>query len=140
VTLASHCASRCYFSLPACFPVESPAIHLPTQPTAFQAPFIFGPEDILINNIAWFVRHRPVFGIPGDGRYGIRPIYVEDMAKLIVDSVEQQNSGVINAVGPETFTFEELVRRIASELDKPARVVHVPTVAATSPHSLPDCC
>jgi uncharacterized protein YbjT (DUF2867 family) len=29
---------------------------------------IFGREDILINNIAWFVRHLPVFGIPGDGR------------------------------------------------------------------------
>jgi NADH dehydrogenase len=43
---------------------------------------IFGAEDILINNIAWFVRNFPVFGIPGDGRYGVRPIYVEDMARL----------------------------------------------------------
>lgn len=98
--------------------------------TILRPTVIFGPEDILINNIAWFVRHLPVFGIPGDGRYGIRPIFVEDMANLIVDSVEQQNSGVINAVGPETFTFEELVRRIASALDKPARVVLVPTLVA----------
>src|SRR5262245_57159764 len=37
---------------------------------------IFGPEDILINNIAWFLRHLPVFAIPGDGRYRIQPIFV----------------------------------------------------------------
>ena len=43
---------------------------------------IFGIEDILINNIAWFVRRFPFFGIPGNGRYGVRPIYVEDMARL----------------------------------------------------------
>ncbi|MGB7730190.1 MAG: NAD(P)H-binding protein [Candidatus Acidiferrum sp.] len=98
--------------------------------TILRPTVIFGPEDILINNIAWFVRHLPVFGIPGDGRYGIRPIYVEDMAMLIVDSIEKQSNEVINAVGPETFTFEELVRGIAVALGKPARVVHVPTLAA----------
>src|SRR6202142_3129273 len=36
---------------------------------------IFGLEDILINDIAWFVRRFSVFGIPGDGRYRVRPIY-----------------------------------------------------------------
>ena len=49
---------------------------------------IFGDEDILINNIAWFVRRFPVFGIPGDGRYRIRPIYVEDMARIMADAVD----------------------------------------------------
>jgi len=28
---------------------------------------IFGAKDILINNIAWFARHFPVFAIPGSG-------------------------------------------------------------------------
>jgi uncharacterized protein YbjT (DUF2867 family) len=74
---------------------------------------IFGLEDILINNIAWFARKFPVFGIPGDGCYRIRPIYVEDMARLLVDSVVRPSNQVINAVGPETFSFEELVRAIA---------------------------
>jgi uncharacterized protein YbjT (DUF2867 family) len=98
--------------------------------TILRPTVIFGHEDILINNIAWFVRHLPVFGVPGDGRYGIRPIYVEDMAKLIVDSIEKQSNEVVNAVGPEMFTFEELVRGIAVALEKSARVVHVPTLVA----------
>jgi len=91
---------------------------------------IFGREDILINNIAWFVRHVPIFGIPGDGRYGVRPIYVEDIARLMVDAAEKQSNEVINAVGPETFTFEELVRLIAIHVGKPLHVVRIPTLLA----------
>jgi uncharacterized protein YbjT (DUF2867 family) len=91
---------------------------------------IFGAEDILINNIAWFVRHLPVFGIPGDGGYGIRPIYVEDMARLLVASATEVGNGVRDAVGPETFRFEELVRMIARELGRKTRVAHMPTVVA----------
>src|SRR5215831_13236608 len=91
---------------------------------------IFGLEDILINNIAWFVRHFPVFGIPGNGRYSIRPIYVEDMARLIADAVEQQRNIVLNAVGPETFNFEELVRLIAVQVGRSVRLVHLPVLLA----------
>lgn len=87
---------------------------------------IFGVEDILINNIAWFIRRFPVFGIPGNGRYSIRPIHVEDMARLIADAVDQPGNTVRDAVGPETFTFEELVKLIAAQLGRPARLVHLP--------------
>jgi NADH dehydrogenase len=91
---------------------------------------IFGLEDILINNIAWFVRRFPVFGIPGDGRYQIRPIYVEDMARLIADAVERDENAVLDAVGPETYTFEELVRHIAAQLRRRTRLVHLPMPVA----------
>lgn len=91
---------------------------------------IFGAEDILINNIAWFVRNFPVFGIPGDGRYGVRPIYVEDMARLLVDAAEQAGNSVIDAVGPETFSFEELVRLIAERVGRRVRLIHLPAALA----------
>jgi len=91
---------------------------------------IFGSEDILINNIAWFVRRFPVFAIPGDGRYGVRPIYVEDMAQLIADAVGQQGNSVVDAVGPETFTFEELVKLIAVRVGRRVRLAHVPAPLA----------
>ena len=91
---------------------------------------IFGPEDILINNIAWFLRRFPVFGIPGDGRYGVRPIYVEDMAQLILDCVDGPSNGVADAVGPETFTFEELVRLVASKVGRSVKLIHIPAIVA----------
>jgi uncharacterized protein YbjT (DUF2867 family) len=91
---------------------------------------IYGREDILINNIAWFIRRFPVFGIPGDGRYGVRPIYVEDMARLMVDAVEQEQNTVHDAIGPETFTFEELVRLIAASVGRTILTVKVPAFFA----------
>jgi uncharacterized protein YbjT (DUF2867 family) len=105
--------------------VESGLSYTILRPTV-----IFGLEDILINNIAWFVRHFPVFAIPGDGRYRIRPIYVEDMARLITDAVEQEENAALDAVGPETYTFEELVKQIAEQLRRRIGLVHVPMAAA----------
>jgi nucleoside-diphosphate-sugar epimerase len=91
---------------------------------------IFGAEDVLINNIAWFVRQFPIFAIPGNGRYRVRPIYVEDMARLLVDAVNEPGNSTLNAVGPETFSFEELVKLIVRSMGRSVRLVHVPTVAA----------
>jgi len=101
--------------------IESGLSYAVVRPTV-----IFGLEDILINNIAWFVRHFPVFAIPGDGRYGVRPIYVEDMARLMVEAAGQEENTVCDAVGPETFTFEKLVRLIAAEVGRLVRIVCVP--------------
>ena len=98
--------------------------------TILRPTVIFGTEDILINNIAWFVRRFPVFGIPGNGRYGIRPIYVEDMARLVGDAVDGHESTVLNAVGPETFTFEDLVKLVARQVGRSTRLVHLPTPLA----------
>jgi uncharacterized protein YbjT (DUF2867 family) len=91
---------------------------------------IYGLEDILINNIAWFTRNFPAFGIPGDGQYEVRPIYVEDMARLMIDTAQQDQNIVLNAVGPETFTFEELVKLIAAQVGQPVRTVRVPVFFA----------
>lgn len=91
---------------------------------------IFGLEDILINNIAWFVRRFPVFGVPGDGRYRIRPIYVEDMARMMIDALGDEANTVLDAVGPETFTFDELVKLIAAEVGRPVRLLHLPMALA----------
>jgi len=91
---------------------------------------IFGIEDILINNIAWFIRKLPIFGIPGDGKYGVRPIHVEDMARLLGDAIDGEDSAVMNAVGPETYSFEELVRLIARSINRSVRPFHVPAPMA----------
>jgi uncharacterized protein YbjT (DUF2867 family) len=98
--------------------------------TILRPTVIFGLEDILINNIAWFVRHFPVFAIPGDGCYRVRPIFVEDIARLLADALEHEGNAVRDAVGPETYTFEELVSQIAAELQRRVRLVHVPMPAA----------
>jgi len=86
---------------------------------------IFGPEGILINNIAWLLRRFPIFAIPGSGDYRIQPVFVEDVAEMAVSAGYKDNNAVMDAVGPETFTFNELVRMIASQINSLSRIVHV---------------
>lgn len=86
---------------------------------------IFGVEGILINNIAWLLRRFPVFAISGSGDYQVQPIFVEDLAEIAVSAGHKDDNIVIDAVGPETFTFEELVRLIADKIHRQARIVHV---------------
>lgn len=93
---------------------------------------IFGKEDILLNNIAFVLRRFPVFGIPGSGTYRVRPVSVEDLADMCVELGEKGENIVVDAVGPETFTFEELVRLIAATVGSRARIVHVPPAVALS--------
>jgi len=86
---------------------------------------IFGAEDILINNIAWLLRHFPVFAISGTGQYTLQPVYVEDMADLVVTAGQAAGNMILDAAGPDIFTFEEMVRLIASILQRKARLIHV---------------
>lgn len=90
---------------------------------------IFGQEDILINNIAWLLRRFPVFALAGSGSCRLQPVYVEDVARLAVLVGDEEDDRVLDAVGPETFTFEALVRLLA-------RVVHSRAVLVRAPPSL----
>jgi uncharacterized protein YbjT (DUF2867 family) len=71
---------------------------------------LFGKGDILINNIAWALRWLPVFGVFGDGEYRLQPIYVDDLAQIAVREGSGDENKIIDAIGPETFTYRELVR------------------------------
>ncbi len=79
---------------------------------------LFGKEDILINNIAWLLRRFPIFGLPGDGLYKLSPVYVDDLAALAVDAVYSGDNYVWDAVGPDEFTFREMVELIGKTVGK----------------------
>jgi NADH dehydrogenase len=87
---------------------------------------IFGSEDILINNIAFLLRKLPVFVVPGNGQYRLQPVYVEDVAEIAVEAGRLSENMIVDAVGPETFRFEQLVRLIAETLGSRARLVNGP--------------
>jgi NADH dehydrogenase len=87
---------------------------------------LFGRECILINNIAWFLRRFPVFTVFGDGKYRIRPIYADDLAALAVARGQTRTNEVMDAVGPETFSYRELVKEIGRAIRKERPVLSVP--------------
>jgi uncharacterized protein YbjT (DUF2867 family) len=87
---------------------------------------LFGKEDILINNIAWLLRQFPLFALPGDGSYKLSPVYVDDLAKLAVDAVYQKESYIWDTVGPDEFTFKELVSLISNTVNKKRLLLSFP--------------
>lgn len=101
--------------------VTSGMSHAILRPTV-----LFGDEPILANAIAWLLRRSPVFGIPGDGRYGIQPIAVEDLASLALAAAARDDDLAWDAAGPEILSFNETVEAIRASTGSRARIVHVP--------------
>jgi NADH dehydrogenase len=87
---------------------------------------LFGGEDIFINNIAWVLRHLPVFGVFGSGDYRLQPIDVYDFADLAVTHGKARENRTMDAIGPETYTFRALVQELAKSIGVRRLIVSVP--------------
>ena len=92
----------------------------------FRPAVLFGREDILLNNIAWALRRLPVFGLFGDGSYKLSPIFVDDLAAAAVDYGKTTECVVMDAVGPETFTYRGLVDSVAKTIGVNRPIVGLP--------------
>lgn len=100
--------------------IESGLSYVILRPTV-----LIGKEDILINNIAFLLRRLPFFFIPGDGSYGIQPVYVEDLADLAVEGVYRKDSYIVDAVGPDSYTFKDLVKLVGEKIGAKRPVISV---------------
>jgi uncharacterized protein YbjT (DUF2867 family) len=125
---ASHNAPTAYFRAKAV--VEEALVatgigHAIVRPTV-----TFGPGDILVNNLAWTLRHLPAFGIPGDGRYPIQPVHVEDVAEVAVRAGSMAETLTLDVGGPDIFTFNEFVALVRRAIGSRALVVHMPVIAS----------
>ena len=87
---------------------------------------LFDEHGVLLNNIAWLLRHLPVFAIAGGGHYRIRPIHVDDLAALALAASRWPDDRIVDAVGPERPTFLQLVRQIQAAVGSRTRIVRVP--------------
>ena len=90
---------------------------------------LFGGDGVLLNNIAWLLRHLPVFAIGGDGSYRLRPIHVDDLARLMVELGGRSGSVTVDAVGPESLRFREMVMAIRAATGSRAVIVAAPAQA-----------
>jgi NADH dehydrogenase len=106
--------------------LESALVSLGVSYCILRPTVLFGKEDVLINNIAWSLRHLPVFGVFGAGDYRLQPIYVDDLASAAVEKAVEDRNEIINAIGPETFTYRELVELVRQTLGLKRPILNVP--------------
>lgn len=106
---------------------ESGAAHSIVRPT-----LVYGSDrEVLVNNIAYLLRKLPLFGVPsgvgrGGASYRVQPVHVEDVARICVEQAAAAVDATVDAAGPETFTFIEMVRRIREAVGARSAVVPVP--------------
>jgi uncharacterized protein YbjT (DUF2867 family) len=99
--------------------------------------FFGGGGDILANNIAWILRRMPLFVVPGDGRYLVQPIHVDDLARICLEAAQVPSGAIMDAAGPDTMSFEELVRAIRNAVGRRTPILHAtPAVMAALSRAL----
>ena len=87
---------------------------------------LFGGKDILINNIAWSLRHLPIVGMPGRGKYQLQPIHVYDFAKQLAYAGEKVGKNIEVALGPERYSYVDLLYMIKKELSLKTVIIPLP--------------
>jgi uncharacterized protein YbjT (DUF2867 family) len=96
--------------------------------TIFRPSVIFGPGDQFLNELARILRKTPFLPVPGDGTYRLQPVFVGDVAKGFADAL--LNAGTegktFEVGGPERFSYNELLDKVAASIGLRARKVHVP--------------
>jgi uncharacterized protein YbjT (DUF2867 family) len=85
-----------------------------------------GDRDVLVNNIAWILRRLPAFALPGDGTYPVQPVHVEDLARICIEAGNATSDLVIDAAGPETMPFRELVALVRGAIDTKSPILQIP--------------
>src|SRR5205807_10104521 len=99
--------------------------------TILRPAIVVGPGDILVNNIAYFLRRLPVFTIFGDGSYRAQPITVDAFADLAVEAIDGAHVNATVAVaGPIDWTFIDMVRAVRSAVRSCAAIVQAPPFVA----------
>jgi hypothetical protein len=56
----------------------------------------------------------------------VQPVFVADLAALAVNGAPENDNCVVDAVGPEIYTFRDFVRTIARALGRTTMLVPVP--------------
>ncbi|MGH3303674.1 MAG: SDR family oxidoreductase [Streptosporangiaceae bacterium] len=92
---------------------------------------LFGGDGVLLNNIAWLLRRLPVFAIGGNGNYRLRPIHVDDLATLCTALGSREDTVTVDAVGPESVTFRQLVEEIRAAVGSRSVILPVPGSTVT---------
>jgi NADH dehydrogenase len=91
---------------------------------------LYGPDDILINNLAWTLRRVPIFGVAGSGRYRVQPVLVTDVADLAIRLAAGTQNVTVDGAGPDTFRFIDLVHLVRDRIRARARILPVPPLVA----------
>ena len=88
---------------------------------------IFGPEDKFFNSFATLAQFSPAIPLIGGGSTLFEPIFVEDVADSIVQSLKKTNlKSNIYELGGDRYSFKELMKILLKEIKKKRFLMPIP--------------
>ena len=89
---------------------------------------VFGFEDKFFNTFASLAQFSPILPLIGGGKTKFAPIYVGDIAKTIVKTLELNNSEpkIYELGGPKNYSFKELMEILLTEIKKKRFLISIP--------------
>jgi len=104
--------------------------HVPTA-DIHRPSILFGTQDEFFNRFAAMTSFAPALPLIGGGQTRFQPVYVEDVAKAVAESVTGGTSGQTYELGgPKVYTFKELLKFLLGAIDKKRLLLPMPWFAA----------
>jgi len=94
--------------------------------TIFRPSYIVGKDDQFTKYLKKQIKKGKI-EIPGSGHYSIQPIYINDVVKIILQSVLQTKfrNKIIDLVGPDCITFEQYVKLFSNGTQTSIRKINL---------------
>ena len=85
--------------------------------TIFRASYIIGKTDHLTKSISKQMKKGTII-IPGSGKYRLQPIFVEDVAKIILEAILEKkfSNKILDLAGPRKISFEDFVKLFSKNM------------------------
>jgi len=101
--------------------------------TIFRPSYIIGKDDLFTKYLKKQIKKKKI-EIPGSGTYSIQPIHINDVVKIILQSVLQTKfrNKIINLVGPDCITFEQYVKLFSKGTKTNIRKINLEDVYHTA--------
>ncbi|MEO6987446.1 MAG: NAD(P)H-binding protein [Aquihabitans sp.] len=106
--------------------VEQRLAESPIPAAVIRPSLIFGGENAMLNDLAWVLKRLPVFAVPGDGQYMVRPVHLDDVVDLCLDAGTRRERTTIDAIGPDRFTYQVMIESVRDAVGAKSRIVHTP--------------
>jgi uncharacterized protein YbjT (DUF2867 family) len=99
--------------------------------TLIRPSVMFGSDDHFLTTLTWLLQILPVYPLFGRGRTQLQPVHVEDVAEAIARIVGRAAGAdhpCYELGGPRVYTYLELLRSIAGQIDARTWLLPVPFV------------
>lgn len=105
--------------------------------TILKPSVVFGAEDNFFNQFAAMTKILPFLPIIGGGKTRFQPVFVGDVAKAVLASVESKFNGRFELGGPKIYSFKKIMRLVMDFTGRQRKLLNIPFSLAGIPARMP---